>query len=85
MNVAQRLLRILRTRSGGVHARQRPEHAPRRLFDDGEAEPGLESTTAALSEGAPPAGAVGRTPEGRPPGQPAVRGPGEGDTESLPG
>ncbi|MGY1712266.1 hypothetical protein ACI8AC_22425 [Geodermatophilus sp. SYSU D00758] len=65
--------------------------APGARDDDGlEADPAVEGrldpNTAALTEGAPPAGADGRVqPSGTSPDPRPPRGPSEGDVQNLPG
>ena len=60
------------------------------IHDDLEPDPDFEGlldpNTAALMEGAPPAGAGGRTqPSGSSPDPRPPRGPGEGEVQNLPG
>lgn len=56
------------------------------LEQDSDLEGKLEPNTAALAEGAPPAGAGGRIqPVGRSPDPRPARGPAEGEIQNMPG
>jgi hypothetical protein len=79
---ARRLIdRFRRRADGGPGARNSDNLEP-----DSEVEGALDPNTAALTEGAPPAGtggldpAAGTSPDPRP-----ARGPAEGDVQNLPG
>ena len=83
MSALRRLWRTVRGRHGAGRPGAQDHDA---LEADGPAGPGLDPNTAALSEGAPPAGAGGRVqPSGTSPDPRARRGPSEDDVGNLPG
>ena len=80
----------LRRLFGGVHHRSAKGRPGGRDVDGLEADTSvdgqLDPNTAALTEGAPPAGAGGRVqPSGTSPDPRQPRGPSEGDVQNLPG
>jgi hypothetical protein len=82
MSYLRRLIDRALRRSQGRAGMQNPDN----LEYDADVEGCLEPNTAALSEGAPPAGADGRTqPSGTSPDPRPERGPSEGEVQNLPG
>ncbi len=83
MSPLRRLFRSLRTRSSTGQPGVQDHDG---LQPDSSVEFHLDPNTAALSEGAPPAGAGGRVqPRGTSPDPRQPRGPAEGDVNNLPG
>jgi hypothetical protein len=61
-----------------------PEHMTSPVMDE-DWPSDIDPPEGSLGDGAPPAGATGRTPFGAPPGFPAATGTSETDTNTLPG
>ena len=77
-----RLLDRLRRHATGRPGSPSPENTEADLENEGR----LEPNTAALMDGAPPAGASGRVqPSGGSPDPRAAHGPSEDDTQHMPG
>jgi hypothetical protein len=82
MSRARRLIDMFRRRTEGGPGAQNVDN----LEPDPEVEGALDPNTAALTEGAPPAGADGRVqPAGDSPDPRPGRGPAEGEVQNLPG
>ena len=79
---------VLRRLGAAFGRRSKPEDVPvsDNTESDAEHEGLLEPNTAALTEGAPPAGAGGRIqPSGGSPDPRPARGPSEGEVQNFPG
>ena len=82
MSGIRRWLNALRKRTEGRPGGQDPDN----LESDPEFDGNLDPNTAALMDGAPPAGAGGRTqPVGTSPDPRPSRGPAEGEVQNMPG
>jgi hypothetical protein len=82
MRLPRWLIVPLRRRAKGGPGAQDADN----LEPDSELEGNLEPNTAALMEGAPPAGAGGRVqPAGTSPDPRPARGPAEGEIQNMPG
>ena len=82
MSRARRLIDMFRRRTDGGPGAQNSDN----LEPDSAVEGALDPNTAALTEGAPPAGVDGRVqPVGNSPDPRPARGPAEGEVQNLPG